>query len=135
METTPNGVSFSKNGNIIENGFPSSHTYPSPVTTPTVSAITEYDYLFKFLALGDSGVGKTSFLHQYTSGKFTSNFISTVGIDFCEKRLVHRSTQQGAQLGRSQRIYLQLWDTAGQERYRLHLHFFLISPFSDHFYP
>lgn len=48
----------------------------------------EYDYLLKFLALGDSGVGKTSFLYQYTDGTFNSRFISTVGIDFREKRLV-----------------------------------------------
>lgn len=48
----------------------------------------EYDYLIKFLTLGNSGVGKTSFLHQYTDGKFLSKFISTVGIDFKEKRLV-----------------------------------------------
>lgn len=49
---------------------------------------TDYDYLIKFLTLGDSGVGKTSFLHQYTEGKFESKFISTVGIDFREKRIV-----------------------------------------------
>ncbi|XP_049946037.1 ras-related protein Rab-27A [Schistocerca serialis cubense] len=72
----------------------------------------DYDYLIKFLALGDSGVGKTSFLYQYTDGVFNSKFISTVGIDFREKRLVYRSQ------GRSQRIHLQLWDTAGQERFR-----------------
>lgn len=48
----------------------------------------DYDYLIKFLALGDSGVGKTSFLYQYTDGKFNSKFITTVGIDFREKRLV-----------------------------------------------
>lgn len=48
----------------------------------------DYDYLIKFLALGDSGVGKTSFLYQYTDGMFNSRFISTVGIDFREKRLV-----------------------------------------------
>lgn len=49
---------------------------------------TEYDYLIKFLTLGDSGVGKTSFLHRYTDGRFESKFISTVGIDFREKRIV-----------------------------------------------
>lgn len=48
----------------------------------------EYDYLIKFLALGDSGVGKTSFLYQYTDCKFNSKFITTVGIDFREKRVV-----------------------------------------------
>lgn len=48
----------------------------------------DYDYLFKFLALGDSSVGKTSFLFQYTDGLFNSKFASTVGIDFREKRVV-----------------------------------------------
>lgn len=51
----------------------------------------DYDYLIKFLALGDSGVGKTSSLYQYTDGKFNSKFITTVGIDFWEKRLVSPS--------------------------------------------
>ncbi|XP_060524686.1 ras-related protein Rab-27A isoform X1 [Cylas formicarius] len=72
----------------------------------------DYDYLIKFLALGDSGVGKTSFLYQYTDGSFNSRFISTVGIDFREKRMVYQSK------GRNHRIHLQLWDTAGQERFR-----------------
>ncbi|CAH2001739.1 unnamed protein product [Acanthoscelides obtectus] len=72
----------------------------------------DYDYLIKFLALGDSGVGKTSFLYQYTDGSFNSRFISTVGIDFREKRLIYQSK------GRKYKIHLQLWDTAGQERFR-----------------
>lgn len=50
----------------------------------------EYDYLFKFLALGNSSVGKTSFLYQYTDGVFQSKFASTVGIDFREKRMVSK---------------------------------------------
>lgn len=53
-----------------------------------MSQNTDYDYLIKFLALGDSGVGKTSFLHRYSDGHFESKFISTVGIDFREKRIV-----------------------------------------------
>ncbi|KAH8245160.1 hypothetical protein KR032_005593, partial [Drosophila birchii] len=66
----------------------------------------------KFLVLGDSGVGKTCLLYQYTDGRFHSQFISTVGIDFREKRLVYNSR------GRRHRIHLQIWDTAGQERFR-----------------
>ncbi|KAF6722701.1 Ras-related protein Rab-27A [Oryzias melastigma] len=76
----------------------------------------EYDYLIKFLALGDSGVGKTSFLYQYTDGKFNSKFITTVGIDFREKTVLFPST--GGTSGKGQKIHLQLWDTAGQERFR-----------------
>ncbi|KAI1280620.1 Ras-related protein Rab-27A [Halotydeus destructor] len=79
----------------------------------------DYDYLIKFLALGDSGVGKTSFLYQYTDGTFSDKFISTVGIDFREKRLVYRPQASDSGISRrSQRIHLQLWDTAGQERFR-----------------
>ncbi|XP_011498069.1 PREDICTED: ras-related protein Rab-27A isoform X1 [Ceratosolen solmsi marchali] len=73
----------------------------------------DYDYLLKFLALGNSGVGKTSFLYQYTDGTFNPRFHSTVGIDFKEKRIVYESAN-----GQSQRVHLQLWDTAGQERFR-----------------
>nr|3BC1_A Chain A, Ras-related protein Rab-27A [Mus musculus]3BC1_E Chain E, Ras-related protein Rab-27A [Mus musculus] len=78
----------------------------------------DYDYLIKFLALGDSGVGKTSVLYQYTDGKFNSKFITTVGIDFREKRVVYRANGPDGAVGRGQRIHLQLWDTAGLERFR-----------------
>jgi len=47
-----------------------------------------YDFLIKILLLGDSGVGKTCFLHRYTDGEFRSNFIATVGVDFRLKKLV-----------------------------------------------
>uniref|UniRef100_A0A2I9LPI7 small monomeric GTPase n=1 Tax=Centruroides hentzi TaxID=88313 RepID=A0A2I9LPI7_9SCOR len=77
-----------------------------------------YDYLIKFLTLGDSGVGKTSVLFQYTDNTFNRKFISTVGIDFVEKSVVYRSQHADGITGRSQRIHLQIWDTAGQERYR-----------------
>ncbi|KAG1685084.1 Ras-related protein Rab-27A [Nymphon striatum] len=101
----------------------------SNVTNTGSSTVSEYDYLIKFLALGDSGVGKTSFLHQYADGSFTNKFISTVGIDFREKRVVsikffltllnvYKPQNSDSTYGKSQRVHLQLWDTAGQERFR-----------------
>lgn len=51
----------------------------------------DYDYLIKLLCVGDSGVGKTSFLYKYTDGVFHTQFISTVGIDFREKSVVSSS--------------------------------------------
>eukprot|EP00112_Aurelia_sp_Birch-Aquarium-sp1_P018677 Seg4489.1 transcript_id=Seg4489.1/GoldUCD/mRNA.D3Y31 product="Ras-related protein Rab-27A" protein_id=Seg4489.1/GoldUCD/D3Y31 len=81
--------------------------------------IADYDYLIKLLALGDSGVGKTSFLYQYTDKKFNPKFISTVGIDFREKHKHHRALNpDGTRSTKAQRVHLQLWDTAGQERFR-----------------
>ncbi|XP_031627899.1 ras-related protein Rab-27A [Contarinia nasturtii] len=77
-----------------------------------MSISIEYDYLFKFLILGNSSVGKTSFLYQYTDGVFRSNFSSTVGVDFREKRMLYKTN------GRNYRVHLQCWDTSGQERFR-----------------
>ncbi|CAK6954874.1 ras-related protein Rab-27A [Scomber scombrus] len=51
-------------------------------------------------------------------GKFNSKFITTVGIDFREKRVVYKSTGPDGSSGKGQKIHMQLWDTAGQERFR-----------------
>lgn len=69
---------------------------------------TNYDHLVKFLFIGDSGVGKSSILLRYDENKFTSNFLSTIGIDYRVKFLDVDN----------KKIKLQIWDTAGQERYR-----------------
>ncbi|XP_072430216.1 ras-related protein Rab-27B [Chiloscyllium punctatum] len=78
----------------------------------------DYDYLIKLLALGDSGVGKTTFLYRYTENKFNPKFVTTVGIDFREKRLEHHVGGVNGKTDKPFRIHLQLWDTAGQERFR-----------------
>ncbi|XP_067943462.1 ras-related protein Rab-27B-like [Watersipora subatra] len=79
----------------------------------------QYDCLIKLLALGDSGVGKTSMLCRYINNHFYPNFISTVGIDFKEKRVDYNTkSTDGTETGRIIRCHIQLWDTAGQERFR-----------------
>ncbi|KAM4641548.1 ras-related protein Rab-3B [Discoglossus pictus] len=67
-----------------------------------------FDYMFKLLIIGNSSVGKTSFLFRYADDTFTPSFVSTVGIDF-KVKTVYRNEK---------RVKLQIWDTAGQERYR-----------------
>nr|VZI14800.1 unnamed protein product [Spirometra erinaceieuropaei] len=78
----------------------------------------DYDYLIKLLALGDSNVGKTSLLYQYTDNVFNVNMHPTVGVDFRQKRVVRENKNSNGLLGQKQRLHLQLWDTAGQERFR-----------------
>lgn len=63
------------------------------------SSDQNFDYMFKLLIIGNSSVGKTSFLFRYADDTFTSAFVSTVGIDF-KVKTVYKSDK---------RIKLQIW--------------------------
>jgi Ras-related protein Rab-8A len=67
-----------------------------------------YDYLFKLLLIGDSGVGKTCVLFRFAEDQYHATFISTICIDF-KIRTIELD---------GKKIKLQIWDTAGQERFR-----------------
>ena len=69
---------------------------------------SEYDYIYKILIIGDSGVGKSSILLNFTKNIFTDSFISTIGVDFKVKTI---SIEDKI-------VKLQIWDTAGQERFK-----------------
>jgi len=70
---------------------------------------TDFDYLLKFLVIGDSGVGKSALLVRYVDKHFEESFITTIGVDFKQTNIV---------LDGDTRVRLQIWDTAGQEQYR-----------------
>ncbi|CAL5214594.1 unnamed protein product [Lathyrus oleraceus] len=67
----------------------------------------EFDYLFKLLMIGDSGVGKSSLLLRFTSDDF-EDLSPTIGVDFKVKYV----SMEG------KKLKLAIWDTAGQERFR-----------------
>lgn len=72
------------------------------------STFNEYDYLFKILLIGDSGVGKSCILLRFADDTFNESHISTIGVDF-KIRTVELYDKT---------VKLQMWDTAGQERFR-----------------
>ena len=67
-----------------------------------------YSYLFKYIIIGDSGVGKSCFMLQFTDRRFKSQHDLTIGVEFGARSV----NLEGKTLK------LQMWDTAGQEKYR-----------------
>jgi len=68
----------------------------------------EYDFLFKVVLIGDSGVGKSNLLSRFTRNEFSMESKSTIGVEFATRSIAVDSKT----------IKAQIWDTAGQERYR-----------------
>ena len=75
----------------------------------------DYDYLFKVVLIGDSGVGKSNLLSRFTRNEFSLESKSTIGVEFAT-----RSIRVDDKV-----VKAQIWDTAGQERYS---YFRLINP-------
>eukprot|EP00917_Polyrhabdina_sp_WS-2016_P012279 GHVP01027008.1.p1 GENE.GHVP01027008.1~~GHVP01027008.1.p1 ORF type:complete len:211 (+),score=35.34 GHVP01027008.1:130-762(+) len=67
-----------------------------------------FDYLFKVVLIGDSGVGKSNILSRFTRDEFTMDTKSTIGVEFATRTVTVENKV----------IKAQIWDTAGQERYR-----------------
>jgi len=67
-----------------------------------------YDYLFKFIIIGDAATGKSCLLHRFIDDKFKKESTHTIGVEFGSKIV---------EVG-GHNTKLQIWDTAGQERFR-----------------
>ena len=74
----------------------------------------EEEIKIKIMLLGESQIGKTSFIQRYVKNNFNLSYITTVGIDFQLKQIKMNNKS----------IKLQIWDTAGQEKYRSLTKFF-----------
>ena len=62
----------------------------------------------KLLIIGDTNVGKTSMLLNYTDNYFPETHLATIGVEYKVKEVTTDKYK----------INLQIWDTAGQERFR-----------------
>ncbi|KAM9409257.1 ras-related protein rab7 [Pholidichthys leucotaenia] len=73
-----------------------------------MSAQLQGSLTLKIILIGDSGVGKSSFVNRYVNHRFTSMYRATIGADFLSKTV----TVDGDP------VTLQMWDTAGTERFQ-----------------
>jgi len=73
------------------------------------SADESYDYLYKVVVIGDSGVGKTNIITRFTTNEFIVENKATIGVEFGHAEF---------KLADGIKIKVQIWDTAGQERFR-----------------
>jgi len=67
-----------------------------------------YKYLFKYIIVGDTAVGKSCLLLQFTDKRFQPVHDLTIGVEFGSRTVTIEGNQ----------IKLQIWDTAGQEKFR-----------------
>ena len=69
---------------------------------------SDFQYLFKVVLIGDSGVGKSNLMTRYTADEFNVESPSTIGVEFMTKSMKVDERD----------VKVQIWDTAGQERFR-----------------
>ena len=67
-----------------------------------------FNYLFKYIMIGNSAVGKSCITVRYIYDTFNEEFKTTIGVEFGSKNITLNN-----------KIYkIQIWDTAGQETFR-----------------
>lgn len=64
-------------------------------------SISNYNYMFKFIIVGDTYVGKSNILMQYTNKKFRFEHEITIGVEFMAKNIIIDDKN----------IRIQVWDT------------------------
>ena len=67
-----------------------------------------FDYLLKYIIIGDAAVGKSNLLLRYAHGQFKPEYQLTIGVEFGAKNIQINNKV----------FRIQIWDTAGQENFR-----------------
>ena len=69
---------------------------------------SQFDYNYKIIIIGDSGVGKTCITFRATSGEFREKIAATIGFEYFPFLVKYQNKI----------LKLEIWDTCGQEAYR-----------------
>eukprot|EP01117_Protostelium_nocturnum_P018080 TRINITY_DN7485_c0_g1_i1.p1 TRINITY_DN7485_c0_g1~~TRINITY_DN7485_c0_g1_i1.p1 ORF type:complete len:206 (+),score=33.13 TRINITY_DN7485_c0_g1_i1:27-644(+) len=87
-------------GDEVRHKVSNSNASSSPLRQPNAP--------IKVVLIGDSGVGKSSFLVRFTTKKFYNTHDPTIGAEFGSKVVGINGNE----------VSLKIWDTAGQEKFR-----------------
>lgn len=68
----------------------------------------KFDYLLKYIIVGDVAVGKSNLLLRSVYNTFKTEYVTTIGVEFGEKNIDYNN----------KKYQIQIWDTAGQEQFR-----------------
>ena len=109
-----NKTNFNQIQNFITNSFskeknpiPSNNILENSNIANTQKLSIEGNSI-KLLLLGDTSVGKSSFINRYFKNFFQEEFLSTIGLD-SQSKIIKIFDEN---------YKLTIWDTAGQERFR-----------------
>jgi Ras-related protein Rab-2A len=82
---------------------------PSAAGASTAPPSSGWDYILKFILIGDSSVGKSSLLVRLTDDRFLADPDPTIGVEFGSHLI---------RLDNGETVKVQVWDTAGSESFR-----------------
>ena len=71
--------------------------------------MSSYNYLFKYIIIGDTGTGKSCILRRFIDNNFNDIHDITIGVEFGVNNIIAKN---------GKKIKIQIWDTAGQEMFR-----------------
>lgn len=72
--------------------------------------MSDYNFLLKYILIGDASIGKSCLMNQFIKNKFTTFLDPTIGVEFGSKLIKSKSNDKV--------LKLQIWDTSGQENFR-----------------
>ena len=82
--------------------------------------MSEYDYLFKILIIGNNTVGKSQLLFRFVEDGCDNDFVPTIGVDFVRYYyyFIYNLQKLKTLNVEGKKVKLQIWDTAGEERFK-----------------
>ena len=93
-----------------------STTTSSSKSTHTKKKSKQFDYTFKIVMIGDSGVGKSCILLRFADDKFNENFYATIGVDFRFKNITIDNKSVKLQIVRKIYIFYNIYSGIQQDK-------------------